>query len=791
MRHATVRFLAIAGALASLAVASASTTSTSLELRATAGTSIVELPDEVVLGSPKTMLTFDRRHGSITRLVDRRSGQDFAGFELQPLFLIFFNKPLDGNGQSHVGAHSFKRVQIKKTDDRTRTLIFDRHPKLELSVRVTARVDNDGGIRLRLAVDNETDLAIKSIQFPHMAWRPVLGEDAADDRLLTPWRDSGELLVSPAAKKRYRRGDYPGMVCAQFAAYYDGRAGLYMASEDADGYPKSWIFKSEPSKRISLDIGHLCEEEPGNDITLTYDVILKTFEGDWRDAAAIYKSWAIHQPWCAKKLTERQDVPQFLKEGASVIAYPDIRAEDFLQKFGKNLERLPDFVSAYRHKTGLAHIVFIPYGWENRGSWAGIHYFPAYPSNKTWMKVAKQLRDNGDRLMLMTSGFWWVVKRQTMRSGPAFDDSDKIEAYKPMLVKKTDGEPWTMDCFDLTKKPRQIWRGLSMHLCHGSAPAQQTIKEIFLQAAKLGCSIVSFDQEQGGRQYAPCYDTTHGHGPGYGPYIWTGFKKTCEAILSEGRAINPELGLCMENTSELAIPYMATYWSRQFRGGFREDLPTPPGVEQSVGLFSYLYHEYTTAIGAACVQGQGDKGRQPSAEVRCFILSNNLCRGLIPGPFARHVPLDPADDWQKTVARAFFSYCQPYARFPEYLVLGETIRPPTIQCAEAQGWVPLEAKHVKAHTIGDINHKNMTATLRFPAVNVGSFKAADGSIGTVLANTTDQEQSATLTMPEAISSNLVLYDSARNQLQQWRDVNADQTVQVTIEPFGTRILVAH
>jgi len=749
---------------------------------------VVDLPNQVGLVSPEIMLAFSRRNGDITQIVHRPSGQDFACTQREPLFSIFLVQPPDN--KMSVDARSFKRVRVEKINDRTLTLAFDHHPKLKLSVRVTARADGGAGIRLRLAAHNETDLAIKSILFPRLPWRPVLGEDASDDRLLVPWRDGGELIVSPGKRTAWQKSDYPGMVCAQFAAYYDGRAGLYLATEDAGGFPKNWNMHCKAKEKVSLNIAHLFEETPGTDAALAYDVVLRTFEGDWHDAAALYKSWAIRQPWCARKLADRKDVPQFLKEGAGIIVRAGFHNDEAtLQNLGKDLEKLPDFVSAYRRRTGLAHIVLVPYGWENRGTWAGIHYYPAHPSNDAWIKVSEQLRKNGDRLMFMTSGFWWVVKRQAFGSGSAFDDSDRIENYRPMLVKKSNGEPWTMDCYDLTKKPRQPWRGLSMHLCHGSGRAQQTMKEIFLQAARLGCSIVSFDQEQGGRQYAPCYDTTHGHGPGYGQYIWTGFQKTCEAILAEGRAINPELGLCMENTSELSIPYMATYWSRQFRGGFREDLPLPTGVEQSVGLFSYLYHEYTTAIGAACVQGQGDKSRRPSAEVRCFILSNNLCRGLIPGPFAHNVPLDPADEWHKTVSRAFFSYCQPYARFPEYLVLGETLPPPKIECREAEGWVPIASARAKSQPSKAIIPRARRATIKFSAVNVGSFKAADGSIGTVLANTTNEEQLATLVIPWA-ASHLALYDSARKELMRWRDISAGQEIRVTIEPFGTRMLLA-
>jgi hypothetical protein len=55
-----------------------------------------------------------------------------------------------------------------------------------------------------------------------------------------------------------------------------------------------------------------------------------------RDAAAIYKAWVVKQPWCARKLTDRADVPAFLKEGAFWG-----RTINLNMLFGKTLEELP------------------------------------------------------------------------------------------------------------------------------------------------------------------------------------------------------------------------------------------------------------------------------------------------------------------------------------------------------------------------------------------------------------------------------------------------------------------
>ena len=55
--------------------------------------------------------------------------------------------------------------------------------------------------------------------------------------------------------------------------------------------------------------------------------------------------------------------------------------------------------------------MFVPYGWENRGTWAGINYFPAQPSNESWIEVNRELRKTGDASMFLVSGYWWVTKR--------------------------------------------------------------------------------------------------------------------------------------------------------------------------------------------------------------------------------------------------------------------------------------------------------------------------------------------------------------------------------------------
>jgi len=153
------------------------------------------------------------------------------------------------------------------------------------------------------------------------------------------------------------------------------------------------------------------------------------------------------------------------------------------------------------------------------------------------------------------------------------------------------------------------------------------------------------------------------------------------------------------------------------------------------------------------------------------VLANNLTRGLIPGPFMQDVPLEPdRDPWRRVVARAFFSFCRPYAHFPEYLLLGESRPPPRIRCAE---------REVRSTSM----KPERSATVKLPVVTAGSFMLADGSIGTVIVNTTDQLRQAAVT----VSGRWTLHRTDRTVELEGKQTGGD--IDVTLEPFGVRMLV--
>jgi hypothetical protein len=721
-------------------------------------------------------VAFDRRTGSLRHIAHRPTGRDFADArERRPLFRLRLTRWQAGE-TTEITADEFDLLDWVRVDARTLRATFRNGPEPGLAVHVTAAAGADGLVRFRLAVDNPSSWAVAAIRFPGFVSPPALGGEAADDRLLVPHSHTDGLVVNaPGRQDRRAGGSYPGTAAVQMAALYDASAGLLIATHDPEGHCKSFDVHMARDRFVEIAVTHLRPEVPGAAET-PYDTVFGTFTGDWRAAADLYKRWARAQPWCAKRLAARDDVPDFLKKGAAGVILGIGSPTGYNGSLGTALEKLPALAEAYRKRARVPHMLVVPYGWENRGTWAGIHYLPARPSDEAWRSVNAALKAQGDRTAMLTSGFWWVVRRAATSGGPAFDDTADFERRKAMTVHRADGQPWLLDAYDKAGTFGD-WRGLSAKLCHGSAAARATLCEVFVGTATLGTPLLSFDQEIGGGQGTPCYAVGHGHPPGYGAWMWSGFRDVCEEIRKQARAGEPEVALFTENCGEMIIPVMATYWSRQFGV-----LDHGSDGEGPVGLFSYLYHEYVTAIGAAVVQGQGPQGALVSPGLRCQAFANNLARGLIPCPFSHDVPLEPGTERQAQTARAFFAFCEPFGCFPEFLTLGETLHPPEVRCTQRAEWFLPKSDSASAAAPKPARRE----TRPLPAVVAGRFAAPDGGTGTILVNATPEPQRATV-LPVERGRPATLHRADRSAETNWPALPG--AITVTLDPFCSRMLI--
>lgn len=92
--------------------------------------------------------------------------------------------------------------------------------------------------------------------------------------------------------------------------------GLYFISKDT--LPPHYQGTSMTADGQRFVYGHFFYPDQlgivGNDLSMNYDFSVGVFNGDWYDAAKIYRAWALNQPWADIRLENRNDIPQYWKE---------------------------------------------------------------------------------------------------------------------------------------------------------------------------------------------------------------------------------------------------------------------------------------------------------------------------------------------------------------------------------------------------------------------------------------------------------------------------------------------
>ncbi len=724
------------------------------------------------LASADAILVTDAKN-RIAGFYHRKSGLNL----IAPGAELFEIAISNNSAEELVSSSDFARFTAEADGEQSLKLDFYDHSSGVQCVTVRISVEEDGLFHFRCQVRNKEACIIERIRFFRFQIRKnFTGEGEDVGKLVSPAICGHLLIEHPWSKEHVTEGFYPRSMDAQLLACYTENAGLYLAAYDGDYHFKRFTLKMQKDADLIIEADHFLPAVPAVETGIEYDLVLGTFTGDWHDAADLYKKWAVKQKWCEKKLIERDDIPDYFKEGTALMAVPFLHELKWYRLYPHSIiEKFPEIGRAFRERTGLSHIGFIPIGWENRGAWVGINYFPTRPSDETWRKVNSQLKQDGNFTLMMPSGFKWVIKRQNNpRQGEAFDDTADFETRKEMMVHNSDGTPWTEDHYS----DPDCYMGLTAKLCHSSKTAQKTIADIFRNITELGVSLIQFDQEDGGAQDIPCYKKEHGHLPGYTTEYCSDFLSVCKDIIKTGKQIDPNFGLSIENCGETVIPIAASMWGRQC-----SEVNERIHECKSIALFPYIYHEYQLVLGDGFSVGQGLWATLGSAELRCFRLANALVRGLIPTVYMEQVELDSDDEWTQQVSEAFTTFCRPFAHFQEYLLFGITRRPPELRTEEQEVW----------HYTLDDNGEELPdgrrvkkVYVRRPSVIAGCFEAQNGSQGTVVVNTTRKTQKVGMQLPPNAVS-ITVYDAERNILE---NLSAAEFVEMELKPLEVRMFIA-
>jgi hypothetical protein len=207
---------------------------------------------------------------------------------------------------------------------------------------------------------------------------------------------------------------------------------------------------------------------------------------------------------------------------------------------------------------------------------------------------------------------------------------------------------------------------------------------------------------------------------------------------------------------------------------------------QPRGVFSYVYHDYITAIGAAMVQGQGASGTQPGYHVGRAVVADTMTRGMLPGPFGSIISLTPTSAYARNISAAFFATSPVVAAFSTFLALGQEV--PPLFCAG--GPCPTVVSFFYRGT----PQNPFKVAVNVTSVRMGSFLAPGAeprAHGTVIINILDTPQNVALdlsAMPAALTT-LSLYHNNGTLIWQRPRPGDGQPLPLGLGLLGCQMLV--
>ncbi len=261
-------------------------------------------------------------------------------------------------------------------------LRFERIGNRDLAAVCVVEAGTDGLFRFRIQVEGESGTIVERVDYPLLPLAAPLEGDGAGDALVLGTTKGG-VLERPHQWKpgRSAAGTQPGNLAAQFGCYYGPKGGVVTYCEDGAGHPKTLGGRADGGRHgpglASPDAARL-------------EGALRSWRSPWWPACFAEregprptgatrrrstKRGRLKQPWCAKRLAERDDLPSWLKEGPAQV------------RFGREWLGQPERIEAWLEKYWAKHFEGVPlivtfWGWEGVATWVPPQYFPPYPSEE-------------------------------------------------------------------------------------------------------------------------------------------------------------------------------------------------------------------------------------------------------------------------------------------------------------------------------------------------------------------------------------------------------------------------
>lgn len=498
-----------------------------------------------------------------------------------------------------------------------------------LKVRVSVRLGpDDEALRWRCSADVPPGVTMQRFEAPRVELGVPFGESGADDAVVVGHPKGGVGSQPDQWKKGASMG---GVLSAQFGCAYDQAGGVMTMACDGEGYEK-WLYGQRNDQGLLLYWRHAVTGV--GSVTMPYDTLVRPFVGtptDWRDAADIYRAWALEQSWCAHRFADRPDVAAWMKTGPTHV------------RFGRNWLADPEMIDLWFERYWDPYFAGMPlivtfWGWEKHGSWVAPDYFPPFPSAEVFAKLVETVRKRNGHVFLWPSGYHWTVSYQKGEGDTfAWDDREHF------------AEAGGMDhvSIDANGKPRISGRswlqgGSNASMCPGDPWTRQWFDDIAKGCLGIGADMVQVDQVVRGA-FPDCFSEKHGHMPGNGLWKTQVVDQQLQSLLALGKAGTPDFVLGVEEPQEWFNHRVGIQDYRDFEVVGRR-AQTPGEVPTSV--YGYVYHDFLPVFQS------NPRGNDPVCQAYC--LASGQIPHLVPSMRILHNSLllnGSFEEWTDSVPR--------------------------------------------------------------------------------------------------------------------------------------------
>ena len=699
---------------------------------------ITDSENRVVLENSNHKLEFDRKNARLISLKAKAApGQEFIISKQDvPLFVVqYLTSDKDFRQIASVDA---RNVNVG-SDRNTLTVDFTELGGFDLAATVTVRMSDDDPLSYwSISIRNRANLSITDVQFPYVIVSYRLGGKSGSEALLRPF-GTGRLLEAPkpedlepdsphAWQFRPETGDtghYPGLTFAQFLAYYNDLAGVYVSCQDDSGSIK--LIKPVHSRigGIRLGFAHVGDWPIDGERDLGYKVVLRTFEGDWYDAADLYRDWALKQHWAAVPLLKRTDVPDWLLDSPPHIIVR-IQGELDLGPADPNPQFLPypkivPLLEKISEHAG-SPLVAVIMSWERPGPWIYPDCFPPAGGDESLKEFTKLAWERRWHVGSFCNGTRWVT--QHFWSGYEGQGFFRAEQGERTVCRTHDQQPWA-ETWDRNWRP-------SYACCLGVTKTREIAFDFVRRLFDDGLDWLQFLDQNVGCATFPCYALNHDHPPAPGKWmnagmlsLLNGFRQIMSEEIQKSGG-KRKFALSVESPpNEFFMPHFHVC----------DERIVPPGHtgygHDFFPLYNFLYHEFVLI--------QGGFGLAPEPFHMPIRNAYNLVMGEIPGGVITGDGLllnrdtfnwapwrPPIGDNEDSLAMLRSTIALRRGKGGDYLVYGRMQRPTKISGIKLVRW---EAGG-QAHSI--------------PAVFHAAWESPQKQFAVVLANWTKQVQVVSL-----------------------------------------------